>query len=124
MPRRPATRTVELPSSKEGKLKITRIEAAVFQLETAITLSMNDGDPMSIITLLFASYGILQELIDGHPDAWTSLLNIEVWPKELRNQINALIKGDSWFGKHGGKDPLEFRYLSVNVIDMLLFDAV
>ncbi len=43
-------------------IQITKLDAVLSQLETAIALWFNDGDPLSIHTLASAAYQIIYDL--------------------------------------------------------------
>jgi hypothetical protein len=45
-----------------GAIRVTKLDAAIRQLETAVTLWFNDGDPVSICTLTYAGHTVLMAL--------------------------------------------------------------
>jgi hypothetical protein len=118
-------RKPSIPLSNEGKLKITTIEVAVFQLETAIGLWFSDGDSASIITLVHAAHEIISKLNKGHSNKTVSMNDIakeylnenflQEWPKVFNLDFN--------FCKHGGSNPNEIGYLTTASIPHIIADA-
>ena|SRR5436305_13488939 len=69
-------------------LKISKLDAARRQLETAILLYFNEADPVSIHTLAAASHEILRDL-SLHIDSPMLLeRSFESLPEELRSRIH------------------------------------
>jgi hypothetical protein len=50
------------PKQPEGKIWVGKLEAARRQIETAIWLRFNGGDPVSVHTLCCAGYGLVEGL--------------------------------------------------------------
>jgi hypothetical protein len=115
--------THRFPLSKEGKLPITKVDAAVRQLETAITLWFHDGDPVSICTLSHAAYEILYQLSKTTRKRST-LYDAENVKPEFRDDFKRLIKEAPDFFKHAGKDPHETHFLTVKNAPHIFLDAV
>jgi hypothetical protein len=115
----------KLPISNEGKLAVTKIDAATRQLETAITLWFFDGDPVSISTLCFAATEILEVLNKTHkgpPTPYEQMLE-DVKP-EYREDFKQLPRDTANFLKHGRKDPHATHFLAVGALHLDLFNAV
>ncbi len=118
-------RTFDTSKYTEGKLLVTKLGAAVSQLETAITLWFFDGDPCSICTLTFAAAEIISVLnreakgqpmlIDGSSD---------VIRPEFQEEFRSIIREGPNFLKHGSKDPAGTYFLPVRNACILLLDAV
>jgi hypothetical protein len=90
-----------------GRIKITKLEAARRQLETAITLYFSGGDPVSTHTLASAAAEILKGLNDvakGTP----MLLDLEasgaIRPDKLKLARKAFRNPQNFF-KHADEDP-------------------
>jgi hypothetical protein len=108
---------------KEGKLPVTKIDAAVRQLETAITLWFFDGDPVSICTLTFAAFEIIRSLNKGFGGNPT-ILDGRSMRKEHCKEILAAIRSSPNFFKHAGKDPHETHFFPVKSLRLIILDAV
>ena len=86
-------------------LKITKLDAAKRQLESAILLYFNGGDPVSIHTLSAAAYNIVRDINSSRTgemmvkDLW-KFLSADL-AKEFKQHIN---KAEKFF-KHADKDP-------------------
>jgi hypothetical protein len=107
----------------EGKLPVTKIDAAVGQLETAITLWFSDGDPVAVCTLLFAAYEILYVLsTDSRMEP--ALMDMDSVVPEFREAMKAEFRADPNFCKHAAKDPNEVRYLTVRNHPVIILDAI
>lgn len=115
--------THRFPLSKEGKLPITKIDAAVRQLETAITLWFHDGDPVSICALSHAAHEILYRL-STNTRKRSTLLDAENVKPEFREDFKKLIKEAPAFFKHAGKDPHETLFFTVKNAPHIFLDAV
>lgn len=107
-----------------GKPKITKIEVAVHQLETAIDLWFSDRDVPSITTLGFASHEVLFRLNEASPSNLRSLADPDVAPEELRPYWHKLFRLDYDFCRHAGTDPNEPHFFSVGSLHLVLLDAV
>ena len=108
---------------KEGKLPVTKIDAAIRQLETAITLWFFDGDPVSTCTLAFAAYEIITSLNDGFKGTPTMLTGRGI-KEEYKELIVSLFRAAPNFFKHAGKDPYETHFFADKGMVAVLADAV
>lgn len=108
------------PKAPATALIITKASAAKSQLETAITLWFNDGDPVSIHTLAVAAQDCYRAIganaaADSAFQKWAAS-NSKGFQKKLRDAQN--------FFKHG---PREFKgkiHLAKRHAEVLMFDAV
>jgi hypothetical protein len=107
----------------EGKLPITKIDAAVRQLEVAITMWFADGDPVAICTLAYAAHEILWALTKTSGNKRRSIFDSEIVKPEYRDDFIAIMKADPNFCKHGGRDPTETHFLTVKNLPWILFDS-
>ena len=113
--------------SNEGKLKITKIEAAVFQLETAIELWFNGGDAASIVTLAFAAHEIIYQINKAHPSGSGTLLAPDkklFKDAKILDEWETIFKLDSYFCKHGGGTPNETHFLAHKNLKYVITDAI
>jgi hypothetical protein len=87
-------------------LKISKLDAARRQLRTAITLWFNDGDPVAIHALAFASYDILHAVSKKRdPNRRKLVFDSDLFPEEFRKELNIGIKKTAHFFKHADRDP-------------------
>lgn len=113
-----------MSNSRQGSIVVTEMEAARRQLRTAIRLWLNDGDPVSIQTLAYASH----EIIHRHyrNAGFSGLLydssQMPTDTKEREATMKAL-HGPALYFKHGTRgqkpknrvDSVEF-FLSANTM--------
>jgi hypothetical protein len=111
-----------VPPEKYRTYLITKQSAAKSQLETAILLWFNEGDPVSIHTLAVAAHECYAVLY----------LKIKRKPSELKDWLAKKPKGRQQrvrlpqnFFKHAVNDPLD-KKVQLNTIDsdVLMLDAV
>jgi hypothetical protein len=86
-------------------ITISKLEAARRQLETAITLWFNDGDPVSTHTLACAAYEIIHVVSSARNRTRDLLFDTVVVKDEYRSAWNQRIKGPANFFKHARNDP-------------------
>lgn len=104
-------------------LNITKLDAAKRQLESAILLYFNYCDPISIHTLVAASYNVLRDLNEKRKgelmlkDCWQFLDDKEA--KTFRRQVN----GAENFFKHADKDPNGAYKFDPQWSEVLLMEA-
>ena len=104
-------------------VKITKLNAAKRQLESAILLYFNDGDPVSIHTLSAAAYNIVRDINSSRTgemmakDLW-KFLSTDL-AKEFKQHIN---KAEKFF-KHADKDPKGLYTLNPGWTEALLAEA-
>jgi hypothetical protein len=121
---------ISIPLSIDGKLRVNKIEMAVFQLETAIEIWFADSDPISAITLTFSAHEIIYQIdrarpnkrgsiADPRPDLFVDYIAdtiAEEWPRIFKFDYNSC--------KHGGADPVEVHFLATKNIPIAILDAV
>lgn len=95
------------------KIKVSKLDAARRQLDSAIQLWFSSGDPVAIHTLVCAAYQVIQDIGDKNGDRSFHLVEViraRVSPERLEEAMN-LIKKPQMFFKHANRDPyaiLEF----------------
>src|SRR6266849_392075 len=89
----------------DTKITITKLDAARRQLETAITLWFNGGDPVSIHTLACAAYEIIHVVSQARHRARDLLFDTLIVKDEYLGEWNKLIKRPANFFKHARHDP-------------------
>lgn len=86
-----------------NSLKLTKIDAAKRQLEAAIVLFFDDGDPVAIHTLACAAYDVLDGINQhrGGQEMWVKRRYPQLPGRPTRGDINEYQN----FLKHADKDP-------------------
>jgi hypothetical protein len=88
-------------------IKISKIEAAQRQLDTAIRLFLADDDWVAIHTLASASGRILRDLAEHRGSSAWDRLKEHIRP-EMRKEFWGLLNGPANFFKHAQRDPNDF----------------
>jgi hypothetical protein len=107
------------------KLKISKLDAAKRQLETAIRHYFSNGDPVSIYTLTAAAYNVIRDLNakrGGKPLIMKeqSVDRIKKgYEKEFRRKIN---EAENFF-KHADRDHEDTIDFNPDQTEMLMFEA-
>src|SRR5438045_2665233 len=87
-------------------IRISKLDAARRQLQTAISLWFNDGDPVAIHTLAAAAYEIIHAVsATRDPNRRDLLFDSLVVKDEYRREANAWFRGPANFFKHADRDP-------------------
>jgi len=84
-------------------IRITKLEAARRQLDTAIGLWFQEGDPVSIHTLAFAAHEILHVICRRKGLRGLMFSNSHIKP-EFQKEFDKFIKTDANFLKHARDD--------------------
>lgn len=103
-------------------IKISKLDAAKRQLETAIRLYFNDADPVSIHTLAAAAHGILADINkhnNGHPMLVSDFLVKTEYKKEIRRKMS---EAKNHF-KHADQNPEAVIDFNPDVNETYIFDA-
>jgi hypothetical protein len=89
-----------------GPIKVSKIDAARRQLQTAIKLWFSAGDPVATHTLAFASYEILHAVSKKRDATRPPLIfDSPLIPEKYRSEVNIAFKKHAYFFKHGDRDP-------------------
>jgi hypothetical protein len=104
-------------------MKVTKLDAARRQLDTAIELWFHDADPVSIHTLVFASHEIIHRLFkrQGGKDLLFDSSRIK---EEFKKEFNIRLKKWSAFFKHAERetnpdDAIDFKE-GINMVFLVL----
>ena len=105
-------------------MKISKLDAAKRQLETAIALYFHQADPVSVHTLTAAAYAVLRDLnsaVDGSAmiKDWARTYVKEDCKKELRRKLN---EAENYF-KHADRDRDDVLDFEPGQSELLLLDA-
>jgi len=108
------------------RLRISKLDAARRQMETAVRLYFNEADPVSVHTLAAAAHQILADLSrarSGGPMLTELALDKVVRP-EKRKEAAEILRAAANFLKHADRDPTAMCCLLPSQSEFLLFDAV
>ena len=83
---------------------IAKLESARRQLDTAIRLWFEEGDPVSIHTLACAAYEIIHVISKKRNRARDLLFDSLIIKDEYRREANAVLKKPANFFKHARND--------------------
>lgn len=104
-------------------IKISKLEAARRQLETAIVMFFNRGDAVSTHTLVAAAAGVIQD-VNTAKGGKPMIMDFQEVKPEHRKQLHKLVREAENFFKHADRDPdavLEFQPESTM---FMILDAV
>jgi hypothetical protein len=114
-------KTMKKDQIKKG-IQITKLDAALRQLETAITLWFNSGDSLSIHTLSSAAYQILYD-INKHQNGPTMTPDTDIIKPEKQAEWKRALKAPANFLKHADTDPTDTIFFNSAVNEHILFEA-
>jgi hypothetical protein len=111
----------------EQPITVDKITCARTQIETAIRLYFQDGDPVSIHTLAFAAYDLLKGINkdkDGKPLTleFAGLASPE--DSDLKRRVITAVNSARNFFKHADKDPQETKVFRPRVNEYVIFECV
>jgi hypothetical protein len=93
-------------------IRVDKLDAAVRQLRTAITLWFCDGDPVAVHALAYASYEVIHTVSKKrNPGRRDLLFDSLMIKEEQRSEFNISLKKAAYFFKHADRNPdaeLEF----------------
>jgi hypothetical protein len=103
-------------------IKISKLDASKRQLECAISIYFNDGEPVSIHTLSAAAYNILRAL--NGEKVWMSKDRITDYVKKGREKDarDALNKIENFF-KHADRDPDNILDFNPEANEFMIWEA-
>jgi hypothetical protein len=107
-------------------ITVTKIDAALRQLRTAIELWAADGDPVSIHTLAYSAHQIVHDL-NRKAKGPHMLLDMPNIRKERQGEFVAMVKRDANFFKHADarkhKEPPSLEF-TVALNDMFIMITI
>jgi hypothetical protein len=109
----------------QRKIKISKLDAARRQLDTAIRLYFTEADPVSVRTLAAAAFEIPKDLDEYGPKTGTfhDHLEANVKPEYLKRVID-IFRGPQNFFKHADTDPNDVLDFALATPEMFLISAV
>lgn len=109
----------------ERKVTISKLDAARQQMETAVRLYFSHGDPISIHTLVAASYNVLRDLNKkcGGVGLVVKEQFLEAVKDECQKEMQARLNAAENFFKHADRDADSSFDFNPDVTELLLFEA-
>lgn len=107
------------------EIKVSKLDAARRQMETAITLYFSYGDPVSIHTLASAGYNILNDVCANREVEIKHVRKVlldRVMPENKKQVIKHLKHAENFF-KHADRDSEESTSLNPLASEYVLLDA-
>ena len=105
-------------------IKISKLDAARRQLETAIILYFHNYDPISIHTLAAASHEILRTLSSKTGKDCSMFTQVEAEIRDdKQKEFNKLLRGAQNHFKHADHDPDGVLIFDPQISDLYLFDS-
>jgi hypothetical protein len=111
--------------NKMPNLVVSKLEAARRQLETAIVLYFNEGDPVSIHTLTAAAYNVIRDINEkrsGLPMVIKGYFLDYIKPEFVPMMKKKINEAETFF-KHAQKDPDETLTFNPDTTQLLILDA-
>ena len=109
----------------EKIIKISKLDGAKRQLETAVRLYFSTGDPVSIHTLTCAAYNVIRDINKarkGPPMLIKDQLKEKIKPEYKELWSGKINEAENFF-KHADKDPESALDFNPDQTDMLILDA-
>jgi hypothetical protein len=105
-------------------VRISKLEAALRQLEAAVNLFFEDGDRVPIHTLAAASRSVLNDLsrAEGR-EAGLDAIFVQLIRPEKLGEVQGLLRQAQNFFKHADKDPDTLLDFNPTMTEILLWDA-
>ena len=104
-------------------IQITKLDAALRQLRTAIILYFNSADIVSIHTLVAAAYNVLLDIRDHRNDEFTMFKDANEIVDEYKEEFKKMLKKSENFFKHADNDPQSTLTYHPLTAELLLIDA-
>jgi hypothetical protein len=106
-------------------IKVSKLDAVRRQLETAVRLYFSEADPVSIHTLVSASYQILSDVNRVRGGVPMIKEQIPTWVRsDVTNVAKRKLNEATNFFKHANRDHDEVLEFSQSPTELLLYDAV
>lgn len=107
-------------------MKISKLDAARRQLDSAIRLWFADDDPVTICALAWAAYQIIQDINEKKGDKSVTLLELTravVNPEHVEEAVRFLKKPTNFF-KHANRDPHDILDYNPEMSDCIMLIAI
>jgi len=110
----------DLPPIWPQPITITKLEAARRQLNTALELWFDDGDPVAIHTLAYAAYEIIHVLSKKNGRLRALVFDSDIIKDEFRSEWNVLVKKEDNFFKHANNDSIRMLKFNPSLSELFL----
>jgi hypothetical protein len=113
-------------NGQENRVILSKVEVARRQLETAINMYFNDGEPVSIHTLVTAAFEVLRDINssrNGSP-MFTDPNASVVVPSEKKGVARQALRKAQNFFKHADEDPDGVLDFNPEATAFYILDAV
>ena len=106
-------------------IKVSKLDAARRQLETAVRLYFSEADPVSIHTLMSAAYQVLSDVNRARGGSPMLKDQVPTWvrPDATAEAKRRLSEAANFF-KHANRDHDEVLEFSAGPTELLLYDAI
>jgi len=108
----------------ENKLTLTKLDVARRQIETAIELWFNEGDPVSAHSLAFGAHKVLRGLCNKRQMRPPLIYEQKYIKKGMEKEYFRLIHAAANFFKHSDSDASEEFEFYTGQTEFVIFDAV
>jgi hypothetical protein len=106
-----------------AQLHFSKLDVALRQLETAVTLYFHSADPVSIHTLTAAAYNVLRDLKTHRGSEFKMFKDADtVYPHMRKEYLKLLNEAENFF-KHADRDPDATQVFNPDPSNFLLIDA-
>jgi len=106
-------------------IKVSKLDAARRQLETAVRLYFSEADPISIHTLTAAAYQVLSDLNRAQGGAPMLKEQIPTWVSpDATDRVKRKLNEAANFFKHADRDHGDVLEFSQEQTELLLYDAI
>ncbi len=105
------------------KIQVTKLDAVRRQLETAVILWFQDGDPVSIHTLASAAYQVIYDLNRRRAGAPMMRDSPHVRPERLAEFQRILAQYENFF-KHADRDPKKTVFFPPQITQGFILEAI
>ncbi len=112
-----------MAGKKPARIRVTKLDAAKRQIETALLLWFHDGDAIAIHILTSAAHRIVHDLLVHEGKSSTSFDN-KYLPKGFEKETKKILRRAETFFKHARDDPNDTLDFSPESTQHYLFDAV
>lgn len=111
-------------STKGKAIHISKLDAAVRQLEVAIKMFFSYGDPVAIHTLAAAAHGVIADL--GEKQNLKGILrDMSIVRAERRDEVKVMLRKPQNFFKHSDRDGQEKEIIEFipSLTEFFLYDT-
>jgi hypothetical protein len=106
-----------------AELHLSKLDVALRQLETAVTLYFHSADPVSIHTLTAAAYNVLRNVKTHRGADFKMFKDADIIYPHMRKQYLHVVNEAENFFKHADRDPESTYAFKPDWSNFLLIDA-